>query len=87
MRAALKKTLRIAAGILFLVLGVAGLFLPVLQGIIFIIVGLVLLAPYSPFMQRRLDALRIRYPRMYNRAHAFNESAKEYFKKLRNKHR
>lgn len=81
MNTVLKKTFRIATGILFLVLGIAGLFLPILQGILFIIVGLVLLAPYNPFIRRQLDAIHARYPRMYDRAHACKESMKRKFRR------
>ena len=66
----MKKTLRIGVGFVFLVLGIAGLFLPLLQGILFIIIGLLLLAPYSPFIRKRLDAFKLRHPAMYRKSQA-----------------
>ncbi len=46
----------------FLVLGVLGLFLPILQGILFIVVGLLLLSRHSPWARRLLDRFRERHP-------------------------
>ncbi|HSV30034.1 MAG TPA: PGPGW domain-containing protein [Candidatus Omnitrophota bacterium] len=62
MTANTKKTLKIAAGILFLVLGVAGLALPFLQGVLFLAVGLVILAPHWPWAGRQVARLRRRWP-------------------------
>jgi uncharacterized protein len=50
-------------GYAFLVLGVLGLFLPILQGFLFLFVGLLILAKYAPWAQRLLDHLEERYPR------------------------
>lgn len=62
-----KDALRIAVGLLMLALGVLGLFLPVLQGILFLLAAGLLLAPYSPWVQRLLDRARRRYPRAFAR--------------------
>jgi uncharacterized protein len=48
----------------FLVLGVLGLFLPVLQGVLFLIIGLYLLSYTSPWAKRLLDNLRRRFPKI-----------------------
>jgi uncharacterized protein len=50
-------------GYAFLVLGVVGLFLPILQGFLFLFVGLLILAKYAPWAQRLLDHLEARYPK------------------------
>jgi uncharacterized protein len=50
-------------GYAFLVLGVLGLFLPILQGFLFLFVGLLILANYAPWAQRLLDHLEERYPK------------------------
>jgi uncharacterized membrane protein YbaN (DUF454 family) len=50
-------------GYAFLVLGVLGLFLPILQGFLFLFVGLLILARYAPWAQRLLDHLEERYPK------------------------
>lgn len=48
----------------FVLLGIVGLFLPILQGILFLCVGLMLLSREWAPAQRTLDRLRNRYPRV-----------------------
>jgi uncharacterized membrane protein YbaN (DUF454 family) len=48
----------------FIFLGVLGLFLPVLQGILFLLVGLYLLSHTSPWAARLLVRLKERFPRI-----------------------
>ncbi len=50
-------------GYAFLVLGVLGMFLPILQGFLFLFIGLLILAKYAPWAQRLLDHLEERYPK------------------------
>jgi uncharacterized protein YqgC (DUF456 family) len=52
----------------FLILGVLGLFLPVLQGILFIIMGLLILAPESRRIRKLLVILRKKYPAVFKHA-------------------
>jgi len=40
----LSRQIEILLGVIFLIAGIAGLFLPVLQGILFILIGLALLS-------------------------------------------
>lgn len=61
---------RIGGGVAFGVLGLAGLVLPILQGILFLLVAVFLLTPYSLFMQRQQARLEARFPRLTTRAHA-----------------
>lgn len=77
----MRRIIRIAAGILFLILGVAGLFLPVLQGILFITVGLLLLAPYSRFIRTHIAGLRKRYPKAYHKSQSFKKKLFSLFGK------
>lgn len=63
-----KRLLRLTAGWIFLVLGLAGLVLPILQGILFLAIATVLLAPDIPIFKRLLEKLRERYPKIANRA-------------------
>ena len=46
----------------FVLLGIAGLFLPVLQGILFITIGLIILARVHPWARGILVRLRRRFP-------------------------
>jgi uncharacterized membrane protein YbaN (DUF454 family) len=49
---------RLSVGSVLLVVGVIGGFVPVLQGWIFILAGLTVMAPESPTAQRALDWLK-----------------------------
>ncbi len=48
----------------FVLLGIVGLIVPILQGIVFLCVGLMLLSPEWAPAQRMLDRLRIRFPKV-----------------------
>ena len=64
----MKRFFRIVIGIFCLIVGVIGLFLPVLQGILFIIIGLLILAPESKKIQQLLARLRLKYPAVFEKA-------------------
>ena len=64
MRAKAKRLLMLALGWGFIVLGILGLFLPVLQGILFLLIGLIFLAKVSPLARLARQKLRKRYPRL-----------------------
>jgi uncharacterized membrane protein YbaN (DUF454 family) len=49
-------------GWIFIILGILGLFLPILQGILFLAIGGMLLSMESPRAQRIMERLRNRYP-------------------------
>jgi len=62
--ATLMKTIALQAlGYLFLVLGVLGLVLPILQGFLFLAIGMIILAKTAPWAERVLDRLRARFPK------------------------
>ena len=54
--------LRVGAGIVFFILGIAGLVLPILQGVLFLIVSAILLAPYSVWVQKQLIKFEKKFP-------------------------
>ncbi len=58
------KILMLVLGYSFLVLGVAGLFLPILQGILFICVGLIILSRHAAWAERALGHLKSRHPKV-----------------------
>ena len=59
----MKPILAQALGYFFLVLGVLGMFLPILQGFLFLFIGLIILARHAPWAERLLERLRRRSPR------------------------
>jgi uncharacterized membrane protein YbaN (DUF454 family) len=48
----------------FVVLGIVGLFLPVLQGVLFILVGLIILSSEYVWAHQLLTRLRQRFPKI-----------------------
>jgi hypothetical protein len=77
MRQTLKKWLQIALGWTLLVLGVIGLFLPILQGILFIMLGLLVLSWHNPWAERLLARLIARFPRQHAAMHRWAHWARE----------
>lgn len=74
MRAIIKRWTLIGIGWFFILLGIAGLFLPVLQGILFLLIGLLILSSEYVWAHRVLSHLRQRFPRFAERAHAASQS-------------
>jgi hypothetical protein len=58
-----KRAARIVGGVFCIMLGIAGLFLPFLQGILLLVLGLSLLSPESERARRLLDWVRAYAPR------------------------
>jgi uncharacterized protein len=59
-----KRILVQLAGWSFVLLGIVGLFLPFLQGVIFILVGLIILSSQYAWARVLLSKLRKRFPKM-----------------------
>ena len=80
-----KKVKRIGALILgwfFVGLGIVGLFLPVLQGILFIMIGLAFLSSRSATIKYLLNHLERRYPDQYQRIETLKGKVSGWFKKV-----
>ncbi|MFT5538546.1 MAG: uncharacterized membrane protein YbaN (DUF454 family) [Alphaproteobacteria bacterium] len=58
-----KRRILMIVGWVFLVLGVLGLFLPILQGVLFLMVGLILLAKAQPRFRLLKQRIKKRYPK------------------------
>lgn len=64
---------KIIIGVVFLGFGFIGLFLPVLQGILFLLMGLAILSTESSRIRRLLDEIKRRHPGPWRRAQALKE--------------
>lgn len=62
-----KRVIVLALGWGFIGLGIVGLFLPILPGVVFLLIGLVLLSSESETAHRILRRLRRRYPGLSRR--------------------
>jgi uncharacterized membrane protein YbaN (DUF454 family) len=63
MAAQLRRIAILTLAWLFILLGILGLFLPFLQGVLFLFIGLLLLSRESETARRQLKRLRARYPK------------------------
>ena len=70
-----KRIAIIATGWLFIALGVIGLILPILQGILFLLIGVAILATEYPWAKRLLGKIRARFPRLDSSIKAARERA------------
>jgi len=68
-------------GWFFVGLGVLGLFLPILQGILFIMIGLAILSTRSEMVKRWLKHLEERHPHYHERMEKWRERMRSWFKK------
>jgi len=68
-----KRILALAAGWGFIALGIAGLFLPILQGVLFLLIGLIILSTEYVWAHHLLNKLLNRFPKL----HAMADKAKE----------
>ena len=75
MHARAKKWGVLAAGWTFILLGIAGLFLPVLQGILFLLIGLIILSSEYVWAHKLLTRLKERFPKMGAHADAAHRRA------------
>ena len=68
-------------GIAFLILGIIGLFLPILQGIIFIIIGIYILSLTSLTFKSWVDHHMGKYPRVKHVYDKHSGRVDKFFKK------
>ena len=64
MRQTVKKAVAILVGWAFIVVGTIGLFLPLMQGVLFLIIGLTILSTEYVWAHHLLLKLRNRFPRI-----------------------
>ena len=77
----MKKVYRHVFGWFFVLLGIIGLFLPVLQGILFLFIGALILAPEVPFFRRIIEGLKKRHPHIFDRAKNLLNRVQAFFRK------
>ena len=73
-----QKWLTFITGWAFIVLGIAGLFLPVLQGILLLMIGLIILSSEYAWAHNLLEKLRASFPRATARFHEASEKARTW---------
>ena len=58
------RIIRVLGGTMLIILGFAGIFLPILQGWLFLALGFLLLSVDIPVVKRMVCSLEQRYPRV-----------------------
>jgi uncharacterized membrane protein YbaN (DUF454 family) len=82
MRRGVKRITLLLLGWGFLLLGIAGLFLPILQGILFILVGLIILSGEYVWAHKLLQRLRSRFPSLARKADEASERAATWMRRV-----
>jgi uncharacterized membrane protein YbaN (DUF454 family) len=82
----LKRVLVLMVGWSFVLLGIVGLFLPILQGILFLLIGLFILSTEYIWAHHLLERLRVRYPRLAALAHQAKERARRWMERIGRRH-
>lgn len=75
----------LALGWAFILLGIVGLFLPVLQGILFLLIGLVILSSEYVWAHRLLLKLKQRFPAVARYSDAATVKAKAWMQRFSRK--
>ena len=83
MAVTLKKILVLVTGWAFIVIGIVGLFLPVLQGIVCIVIGLIILSTEYHWARRLLEKVKTRFPGVARVSHEASEKAKVWLQRIR----
>lgn len=78
----LKRILVLIVGWGFILLGIVGLFLPVLQGVLFLLIGLIVLSSEYVWAHHLLTRLRQRFPKLSRTADRAEEKARNWLRRL-----
>jgi uncharacterized membrane protein YbaN (DUF454 family) len=78
----IKRVLILIVGWAFIVFGIVGLFLPILQGVLFILIGLIILSSEYVWAHHLLTRLRERFPKLGKVADQASEKAKAWMQRL-----
>jgi uncharacterized membrane protein YbaN (DUF454 family) len=81
MKTVLTRLFKLALAWLLLFLGIVGLFLPILQGLLFIFLGLALLSSQSQWIRNKIEFLQDRFPHQAARLQALREKLRSALKK------
>ena len=77
-----KRILILIVGWTFILLGIVGLFLPILQGVLFILIGLVILSSEYVWAHHLLTRVRQRFPKLGRIADQATDKVKAWMQRL-----
>ena len=82
MRVQTKRWLLLIVGWAFILLGIVGLFLPILQGILFLLIGLIILSSEYVWAHKLLSRIRERFPKIGRTADEATAKAEDWLRRL-----
>jgi uncharacterized membrane protein YbaN (DUF454 family) len=82
MNARIKRVLLLIVGWCFILLGIVGLFLPILQGVLFLLIGLIILSSEYVWAHHLLAKLRQRFPKISDTAEEATKRAAGWLRHL-----
>lgn len=82
MRRRFRHYLILGLGWFFIFLGILGLFLPILQGILFLCIGAILLSRESPRMRWMIMRIGRRYPKVRRALESSRGKARDWWRRL-----
>lgn len=81
-----KRILTLIVGWAFILLGIAGLFLPILQGILFLLIGLIILSSEYVWAHRLLQKVKARFPKLAEHSHHAHQRADVWMHRIFHRH-
>jgi uncharacterized membrane protein YbaN (DUF454 family) len=82
MKTRAKRILLLIVGWAFILLGIAGLFLPILQGVLFLLIGLMILSSEYVWAHHLLRRLREKFPSISRTLDQAAEKAAAWMRRL-----
>lgn len=82
MTSRVKRVAVLVVGWAFILLGIAGLFLPILQGVLFILIGLAILSSEYVWAHHLLAKLKARFPKISRTADRATEKAAAWMRRM-----
>ncbi len=79
----LKRVLVLVTGWAFIVIGIIGLFLPFLQGVLCLVIGLIILSAEYHWARWLLEKVKTRFPGVARVSHEASEKAKAWLDRIR----
>jgi len=77
-----KRILVLIAGWSFILLGIVGVFVPILQGVLFLLVGLIILSSEYVWAHHLLSKIRERFPKLGRTADQATEKATAWLRRI-----
>ncbi len=82
MKTTFKRILVLIVGWGFILVGIAGLFLPIIQGILCILIGLIILSSEYVWAHRLLQKLKSKFPKIAHASEEATERAEKWFRRM-----